>query len=548
WNFNLSAGRLFTNLRSDANGRPFREETVDQILDPRSVVTDPVTLFNPEDSVIFVFPGDGLVNNGGIATQWHDHYAQEYTVRTKMSYYPKNKLHTFSIGFEHKELEYQWVDVTRPWVGAPIKINDTLSTASISIGSSNDIWKVNPANGGVFLQDILSYKGINATIGVRFNYWAYGKFVDDAVENPDALVLDQVRDDYRSETSKIFGRRWKARFLPKLNISFPVTENYVLYFNYGHSMKLPHPRFIYAGLDPVFQDRSFLSRLGNPNLKPEATVSYEIGLKSQITRDLGLTLTAFNNDKYDYIVTRTIVIEDQTGRLVDKTFNINQDYAKIVGIELGIAQRIGKHFRAFFNGAYQVATGKSNSAAESLLQIRQTGFVNTTQEQPLAWDRPWDLKLGLIFTPDTNLRIGRIPLHGFRVFASSTYKSGLRYTPYEQTGTTDLGRPIYQVQADKPFSEIGKAWFWTDIKISRDFLLKNQKGISLSIEIRNIFDARNSQLINPVTGEAYKAGDPLPIEDRDPFFPDPQDRGLPPTNPARFLPPRQILYGLTFSF
>ncbi|MGD1843994.1 MAG: carboxypeptidase-like regulatory domain-containing protein, partial [Salibacteraceae bacterium] len=47
WNFNLSAGRLFTNLRSDANGRPFREETVDQILDPRSVVTDPVTLFNP---------------------------------------------------------------------------------------------------------------------------------------------------------------------------------------------------------------------------------------------------------------------------------------------------------------------------------------------------------------------------------------------------------------------------------------------------------------------------------------------------------------------
>ena len=52
WWFNISAGRLFTNLRADANGRPFREETIDQIYDERSIVTDPVSIFNPGDEML----------------------------------------------------------------------------------------------------------------------------------------------------------------------------------------------------------------------------------------------------------------------------------------------------------------------------------------------------------------------------------------------------------------------------------------------------------------------------------------------------------------
>ncbi|MCB0844970.1 MAG: carboxypeptidase-like regulatory domain-containing protein, partial [Bacteroidetes bacterium] len=82
WTLDLSLGRLFTNLRADANGRPFREETVDEINDASSIVTDPIRVFNPNDNVVYVFPGPGLVNNGGIGSLWHDHYAEEYTVKT----------------------------------------------------------------------------------------------------------------------------------------------------------------------------------------------------------------------------------------------------------------------------------------------------------------------------------------------------------------------------------------------------------------------------------------------------------------------------------
>jgi outer membrane receptor protein involved in Fe transport len=548
WVLDMSVGRLFTYLQADANGRPFRDSTVDQIYDPSSIVTNPVSVFNPGDSVAYVYPGPGLYNNDGLGTIWHNHHAQEYTLKYKFFHQSKNGVHQISLGQEHKEQEYQWIDVSRPWVGAPIVVNDSLTTPSTSIGSSSDLWLAKPAQGGIYAQDEIKFKGIIATLGLRYDYWAPGKFADNAVNNPDAPVADAVREAYHDHTTNFLGKAWKARLLPKLRVSFPVTENNVLYFNYGHATQLPHPRFVYAGLDPVYQDRSYLSNLGNPNINPEVTVSYEVGMKSKLTENLGITVTAFYNDKFDYIVSRSILIQDQTGRLVEKTFYINQDYARIRGFEFGLRQRVGRMLTFTFNGTYQIATGKSNSAAESAFQIKTQGFVNTSKENFLAWDRPFDLKASLVLKPDTTVKLFGVSLNGFRVFVSSTLKSGIRYTPYLQTGVAANGRPIYEMNQDAPYSKIGAPWFWTDVKLTRDLVFgkKKQQRASLSFEVRNVFNNKNSQIINPVTGKAYRSGDPLPYTMRDPNYPDPQDSGLPPTNPARYMTPRQMMLGLSF--
>jgi len=45
----MFSGSIVTNLRADANVRPFRYPTCDQIYDESSIVTDPVTIFNPEN-------------------------------------------------------------------------------------------------------------------------------------------------------------------------------------------------------------------------------------------------------------------------------------------------------------------------------------------------------------------------------------------------------------------------------------------------------------------------------------------------------------------
>ena len=131
---------------------------------------------------------------------------------------------------------------------------------------------------------------------------------------------------------------------------------------------------------------------------------------------------------------------------------------------------------------------------------------------------------------------------------NSTYKSGLRYTPYYQNGVEPNGRPIYEPDELNPFSKLGAAWWNTDLKITKDIIIKRGQQISLSIEFKNIFDNKNAAIINPITGKAYEYGDPLPNTYRDPMYPDPQDNGVPPFNPARFLTPRQVLAGISWQF
>jgi outer membrane receptor protein involved in Fe transport len=313
-------------------------------------------------------------------------------------------------------------------------------------------------------------------------------------------------------------------------------------------MKLAHPRFVYGGMDPVYLNRAEIADLGNPSNNPEVAVAYEVGIKGQFNRDFGYTFTAFYKDYFDFIVNKSVVVRGVTGGLETKSFAFNQDYARVRGAEIMISYRLSSMIRAMANASFQVATGKSNTAAESRLQIINQGNVDLTKEQYLAWDRPLDLKGTLIFTPDTSVRFFGIPMKYTRVFVSSTWKSGLRYTPAIQVGTDDLGRPRYESDSKNPYSKLATPWFWTDIKITRDFPVGKKRFISASIEISNAFNNKNAQIINPVTGTAYQDGDQLLYSARDPNYPSPLDFGTPPNNPARYMQPRQIVYGVAFNF
>jgi len=542
WTGELTLSRLFVNLRADANGRPFRDSVIRQIYDPASIITDPVTLYNPSDSIVYVNAPIGLFNNGGIATLWHDHFAEEYTIKIKTTYQPKSTAHFWIYGWEHRMAHYQWIDVIRPWVGAPIRLDNGQVFASNRIGSSNDIWEVKPVTGGLFFEDRIRYKGIVASLGARLWYWAPGRFVDNAVEDPRAPVLDAVRQEYKKQTIPILGLRYKARLLPRLRVSFPVTDNHVLFFNYTHSTRLPHPRFVYAGLNPIYQDRSFLANLGNPNLNPEVNVGYEIGLKSSLGSGWAVTLSAFYNDKFDFIVNRVVTIRDQTGRFTERLFAVNLDYARVRGVDVFVQKQIGAWFKVAGSVTYQVATGKSNSALESVLQIRDQGRVDANKEFFLAWDRPWDIKAWTILKspPGAPKYLQNLTLYAF-----VTYKSGLRYTPTFLSGREPLtGQPIYELDESRRNAKLGSPWRWVDMRLTRSFL---KDRLSLFVEVRNLFNHKNAAIINPVTGRAYEYPDDVPLGWRDPKYPSPLVSGPSPDNPARYLPLRQVFLGLNWN-
>ena len=576
--YEVQVSRLFTRLRADANGRRWRPLQVDTELDPESIVAYPVKLFTapdgslPDSTVIFVLPGPGLYNNGGIATRWHDHFAEEWTVKGSFTRYTASKTGQITLGFESKFNDYQWIDIIRPWVGAPIITAAGDTTRSNRLGQSSDIWRVRPARGAVFLTNQLRYRGLIANLGLRLEYWFPGKYVDELIENPQAPILESVREAYRRETYRLFGRRFKLRLLPKVRVSFPVRENQVLFFNYGRSARLPHPTFVYAGLDPFYQSRSFFANLGNPNLNPEVDISYELGLRYQITSNDVLTVTAFWRDKFDFITVENVVIKDLTGRETVRAFRINGDFARIRGLELSYLKRIGKWFEGQIAGSYSRATGLSSTNNDALVQFLARGDIENTYEIPLAWDRPIDLKANMTLSYDKKYPLWGIPgLNKLKLYLSTTFRSGQRYTPVEYkgrmqnpfTGAFDW-RPVYVRVSDpaKRYSKIGEPWWWFDLTVQR-LIPVGKSHVRLTLEVTNLFNQLNSVIVNPVTGKAYPKVDPertdfealrdnpefdVPIEWRDPRYVDPTTTGLPPFNPARFLPQRHIVLGISYQF
>ncbi|MCA0268314.1 MAG: TonB-dependent receptor [Bacteroidetes bacterium] len=577
--YDLQLSRLFTRLRADANGRPWRPDQITTELDPESLPDYPATIYTgangqiPNPNALFILPGSGFYNNGGIATRWHDHFAEEWTLKFNGTYYfGTSRNARFDGGFEAKRNDYQWIDVVRPWVGAPIVTATGDTTSSNRLGASSDIWRVQPQRGALFGTGQVRYRGLIANVGLRFEYWAPGKYVDDLVENPNAPILDEVREGYRNSTVELFGLRYKFRLLPKLRVSFPVADNQVLYFNYGQSTRLPHPTFVYTGLDPYYQDRSFFADLGNPNLNPEVDISYELGLKSQITSNDALTVTGFWRDKFDFITIEDVVVRDATGRETVRAFRVNGDFARIRGLELGYQKRIGRWFTGNVSAAFSKATGLSSTANDALAQYLQNGNLDNTVETPLAWDRPLDLKASVTFSRGNQAPLWGIPgLNNYRAYLSTTFRSGQRYTPVEFVGYTanpvtgaNDWRPIYRTVQDpeQRYSKVGAPWWWFDLNIQRTFRVFGNQ-LAATLEITNLFNQDNGVIINPVTGKAYPRVDEANADwvalrgnsnydvvegVRDPRFEDPSTTGLPPYNPARYLPQRHVLFGLSYRF
>ena len=322
--YELRLSKYTAHVRGDANGLTF-----DQYVEPADIVTYPIRYYNQHTDTVGVIPGDGFYDLGSPST-YRDHFIDEYTFKADLTNYftEKNK---FKAGVEARIQNLQIVDIDRPWVKP--------------LGFENDIYAAHPALGALYAQDNVTLSGMILNVGLRLDYWLPGKYIDDLAENPsdDLIVSKAVWDDYKNATFSLFGRRVKARLSPRLGISHPISDNQTLFFSYGHFSKLPRPQFVYSKLNRT-SVRSSMT-VGNPNLNPETTVAYELGIRNQLSGNDVLSVTAFYKDIFDYITQKSVRRLNVTGGAQFYTTYLNSDYGRTRGIELEYKKRIGNWFR-----------------------------------------------------------------------------------------------------------------------------------------------------------------------------------------------------------
>lgn len=520
---------FFTNLRGDANGLYW-----DAYNQPLDIVNFPVSYFNLNGDTIKVIPGDGFWDVGNQYT-YHDHFLEEFSFRGDITSF-FDEMNKFKAGFNMQFQEMQVVDIFQPWVG--------------DLGLNNDIYQVYPALGSFYAQDNINFGGMILNFGLRLDYWFPGKYVDDAVADSNVITIpDGIRDNYYEDTYGWFNdRRFKARISPRLGISHPVSDFQTLFFSYGHFSKWPKPQFVYAKINPTSAQSSF-QKFGNPNLDPETTVSYELGLKTQFTPDDVLTITAYYKDIFDYVSTRSVRIT--SARLSSENFitYVNADYARSRGLEVEFKKRIGKWFNGSASLAYSIATGKSSSAEEGVLVAR--GDLNESiKDGYMPWDRPFTGSLSANFYVERG-SFGTLEgiIDDWSFYTRLFYQSGRRYTPAVFTGSVNTdGRKEYEYLTDERNTAIGDDWFYIDANFEKYFAI-NELNFSVFVEVNNLLDTKNSTIINPVTGRAYEYGDDIPSNWNDPRYPDVQAPIRPyPLNPARYLTKRNIKLGVSFRF
>ena len=149
---------------------------------------------------------------------------------------------------------------------------------------------------------------------------------DKTVESTGYFVQHQYQSEklhtqlgVRIEDHKTFGTHTVGQAAARYQI-LPATS---IYTNIGTAFRAPTNNDLYA-----------LSWGGNPELKPEESISYEIGLDHQLTDHLTMGLSAYRNEVDDlitYVITDPITYEGRLYNVKKATFTggeFNLDWAK----------------------------------------------------------------------------------------------------------------------------------------------------------------------------------------------------------------------------
>jgi hypothetical protein len=273
-------------------------------------------------------------------------------------------------------------------------------------------------------------------------------------------------------------------FSPRIGLAYPITDQSVLHFAYGHFFQNPNYSALYYNVQKDLS--TSLPLIGNPTVNAQKTVSFEAGLKQQLGDNWAFDVTAWYKDITDLLSTLQISYLSR-----DYVVYYNSDYASVKGIDLTIMKRFANYFSGSLDYSYMIAKGNNSQPLGGFLSAYTKEEI-PHQEYFLDFDQRHSFAANFNFyVPQDHGLLSDINFNF--IFRAS---SGLPYTPYvDPTVRIDIN------SARKP---------WTsslDFRLQKLFPL-SFLSIAWFVEMTNLFNNENVLFVYSRTGKPFDNGQP----------------------------------------
>lgn len=452
-----------------------------------------------------------------------------------------------------------------------------------------------PLQFAAYLQDKMEFGGMILNLGLRYDLFdpnrdwfavtdlpvlALDPLYDPALD-PDGDQIDENgRVQYAFEN--VFDKPRTPspsfhRLSPRLGVSFPITVGSVLHFNYGHFYQLPplDRMFEFGYFRPVYVvecQRAYdlglpldglencpagrthaVSVSGDPervvvlsldDLKPEKTISFEVGLAQQLGDYAVLNVTGFYKDVSDQVLPRRGLF-DRIVTLPTGTFvsNFSGDYGDARGFEVNLRTLFSEHVTFDFNYSFSRAT--FGRATPGRIAYDTTGTATFIYDQDASLRIPSELTFSRphLFRANLFLRYPEDGLGGGR----SLYDRLLEGASASFLGRYVSGRAFTYLGPDDAPDTVDNqrlpAITTLDLRLEKPVRLGPHR-LSVYTTVSNVFNTKNLRSFGDTSG--FDADDlPNYVEDGTIST---VDAGGYDISWQTYFPPRRVLLGVRYDF
>ncbi len=404
-------------------------------------------------------------------------------------------------------------------------------------------YELDPTEFSVYLQDKIEFDELIVNAGIRFDYFdPKGRVLadpsDPSIYNPirpenryqdlngngiqdngEPIVTIAEREEYWYEDTS---PKWKIS--PRLGVSFPITDRGVVHFSYGHFFQIPRFELLYENPDfDLDQGTGNIGVIGNADMRPEKTVSGELGVQQQLTHTMAIDVTGYFRDIRDLAGTRADEISLFGGSATYSKL-VNSDFAYVRGLVLALTLRESSGWSGNLDYTFQISKGSASDPRQAQ-EAAAGGALPEVQLVPLNWDQTNTINASVSY----NAR-------NWGGSAIAQYGSGLPYTPLSLQDISALVRN----SARKPA--------YTNVDLRSYYRLGfGNHNMTFFVRIENLFDKLNHTNVYDDSGVADRTNQiQIALDQNTPEFVNSVNEWF--TNETFYSRPRRIEFGVTYEF